>query len=91
MEQVRDGSRFRDIMHQSIYSSVQFEGKQARFSHGYGCRELKRFLGNLKKSYKSDRIKDGRFGAYMQVNIQNDGPVTIIIDSKKDSKSNETE
>ena len=27
-------------------------------------------------------IKTGKFGAYMKVNLENDGPVTIIIDSK---------
>jgi D-tyrosyl-tRNA(Tyr) deacylase len=42
-----------------------------------------KFLTSLKKSYKEDKIKDGKFGAYMQVNIQNDGPVTILLDSKK--------
>ena len=26
-------------------------------------------------------LSDGQFGAYMQVNIQNDGPVTITLDS----------
>ena len=43
-----------------------------------------RFLGMLGTSYKPEKIKDGKFGAYMQVHIQNDGPVTIILDSKKD-------
>ncbi len=28
-------------------------------------------------------VKTGKFGAYMNVNIQNDGPVTINIDTKK--------
>ncbi|MBU2512102.1 D-tyrosyl-tRNA(Tyr) deacylase [bacterium] len=28
-------------------------------------------------------IKGGVFGAYMQVHLQNDGPVTIILDSKE--------
>lgn len=28
-------------------------------------------------------VKTGEFGAYMQVGIQNDGPVTITLDSKK--------
>jgi D-tyrosyl-tRNA(Tyr) deacylase len=28
-------------------------------------------------------VKSGEFGAYMQVEMLNDGPVTIIIDSKK--------
>ena len=49
-----------------------------------------KFLANLKKMYKQDKIKDGRFGAYMQVNIQNDGPVTLLLDSKS-LKSNKTE
>ncbi|XP_078000586.1 uncharacterized protein LOC144453178 [Glandiceps talaboti] len=39
------------------------------------------FLKALRKDYKPDFIKDGKFGAYMQVNIQNDGPVTIQLDS----------
>jgi D-tyrosyl-tRNA(Tyr) deacylase len=28
------------------------------------------------------KIVTGEFGAYMQVNLTNDGPVTIIIDTK---------
>ena len=43
-----------------------------------------RFLQQMRNTYKAEKIKDGQFGAYMQVNIQNDGPVTIIIDSKKE-------
>lgn len=46
-----------------------------------------RFLAKLGAAYKLDKIKDGKFGAYMQVNIQNDGPVTIIIDSRKEQSS----
>lgn len=49
------------------------------------------FLDRLKKAYKPEKVKDGRFGAYMQVDIQNDGPVTILLDSKKDAaKDQET-
>ena len=29
------------------------------------------------------RVQEGRFGADMQVRLCNDGPVTILIDSKK--------
>ncbi|KAG7162489.1 D-aminoacyl-tRNA deacylase-like [Homarus americanus] len=39
------------------------------------------FVARLQTQYKSDRIFDGKFGAMMQVTIQNDGPVTINIDS----------
>ncbi|CAF1184709.1 unnamed protein product [Rotaria sordida] len=39
-------------------------------------------INRLKQEYKSDKIFDGRFGAYMTVTIENDGPVTIMVDSK---------
>ena len=29
------------------------------------------------------RVKTGKFGTYMHVHLSNDGPVTIIVDSKK--------
>jgi len=40
------------------------------------------FLAMVRSNYSGDKIKDGEFGAKMIVNIENDGPVTIIIDSK---------
>ncbi|KQS39267.1 D-aminoacyl-tRNA deacylase isoform X2 [Drosophila erecta] len=39
------------------------------------------FLDQLGQSYNSSKIKDGKFGAYMQVYIENDGPVTINLES----------
>ncbi|XP_033633461.1 D-aminoacyl-tRNA deacylase-like [Asterias rubens] len=39
------------------------------------------FLAILKKDFKPELIKDGKFGAHMQVHIQNDGPVTIMLES----------
>ena len=39
------------------------------------------FLSQLKKSF-SGKIENGVFGANMQVELINDGPVTIILDSK---------
>uniref|UniRef100_H2Z1D1 D-aminoacyl-tRNA deacylase n=1 Tax=Ciona savignyi TaxID=51511 RepID=H2Z1D1_CIOSA len=41
----------------------------------------KDFLEKLRQSYKADKIKDGKFGNHMQVHIQNDGPVTIELNS----------
>ncbi|XP_068135680.1 D-aminoacyl-tRNA deacylase 1 [Hyperolius riggenbachi] len=38
------------------------------------------FLEQMRKAYKPELIKDGKFGAYMQVHIQNDGPVTIQLE-----------
>ncbi|XP_059842284.1 D-aminoacyl-tRNA deacylase 1 isoform X1 [Hypanus sabinus] len=39
------------------------------------------FLQHARKAYRPELIKDGKFGAYMQVHIQNDGPVTIELES----------
>ncbi|CAK9818697.1 D-aminoacyl-tRNA deacylase 1 [Anthophora plagiata] len=39
------------------------------------------FLAELGKNYKPELIKDGKFGAMMEVNIQNSGPVTLEIES----------
>ncbi|XP_055539887.1 D-aminoacyl-tRNA deacylase [Wyeomyia smithii] len=38
-------------------------------------------LQRLGSQYRPDRVKNGRFGAMMQVHIQNDGPVTIELES----------
>ncbi len=40
-----------------------------------------RFIEGLRES--DLKIETGDFGAYMQVHLINDGPVTIMIDSKK--------
>ncbi|KAH9562005.1 hypothetical protein CY35_05G050300 [Sphagnum magellanicum] len=39
------------------------------------------------KAYRPDAVKDGLFGAMMQVHLVNDGPVTMQIDSRKSSAS----
>jgi D-tyrosyl-tRNA(Tyr) deacylase len=39
------------------------------------------FLQMLKSSYEDDKVKDGVFGAMMDVALVNDGPVTIVIES----------
>lgn len=41
------------------------------------------FVEKLRLSYAPEKIKVGRFGAKMAVNITNDGPVTITLDSPK--------
>ncbi len=40
-----------------------------------------KFINDLKK-YTNKEIKTGIFGAYMKINLENDGPVTIFIDTK---------
>ena len=39
------------------------------------------FLSMLRVAYEDEKIKDGKFGAMMDVALVNDGPVTLVIDS----------
>jgi D-tyrosyl-tRNA(Tyr) deacylase len=41
-----------------------------------------KFVKRMKDNLGEEKIKEGIFGAMMEVKIINDGPVTIIIDSK---------
>ncbi|KAL1933809.1 hypothetical protein VTP01DRAFT_7899 [Rhizomucor pusillus] len=42
-----------------------------------------KFLEKMGKAYDPAKIKDGVFGAMMLVDIANDGPVTLQLDSRK--------
>ncbi|XP_038710117.1 D-aminoacyl-tRNA deacylase [Tripterygium wilfordii] len=42
-------------------------------------------VDKFQQSYKTDAIKDGVFGAMMKVNLVNDGPVTMQLDSSQSS------
>eukprot|EP00092_Neocalanus_flemingeri_P042101 GFUD01045890.1.p1 GENE.GFUD01045890.1~~GFUD01045890.1.p1 ORF type:complete len:154 (+),score=62.98 GFUD01045890.1:59-520(+) len=44
------------------------------------------FLEEIKKAYKEDKIKDGVFGANMQVELVNDGPVTLELEAVNQKK-----
>ncbi|KAG9318743.1 D-Tyr tRNAtyr deacylase-like domain-containing protein, partial [Chiua virens] len=41
------------------------------------------FLDKMKELYVPDRIKDGQFGAMMDVSLTNEGPVTFNLDTRK--------
>ncbi|KAE9395380.1 D-tyrosyl-tRNA deacylase [Gymnopus androsaceus JB14] len=41
------------------------------------------FLEQLQRAYKAEKVKDGRFGAMMNVSLTNEGPVTFTLDSRK--------
>lgn len=40
-------------------------------------------LDKMRENYKSEMIKTGVFREYMRVSIVNDGPTTILLDSKR--------
>ncbi len=42
-----------------------------------------KFIERMKNNLGKDKIKTGKFGAMMRIKIINDGPVTILVESKK--------
>ncbi|KAH3848005.1 D-aminoacyl-tRNA deacylase-like [Dreissena polymorpha] len=61
------------------------KGNKPDFHNSMGPDEAPIFYDNfiqlMKQNYSEDKIKNGVFGAMMQVHIQNDGPVTIPLES----------
>lgn len=49
------------------------------------------FLQMLRESYEDDKVFDGKFGAMMDVELINDGPVTLVIDSEPKAKGDDGE
>ena len=45
------------------------------------------FLELLRVGYERDKIKDGAFSEMMDVGLVNDGPVTLVIDSRDGGSS----
>lgn len=41
------------------------------------------FISQMKNNLGEQKVKTGIFGAMMQVSINNDGPVTVIVESKQ--------
>jgi len=61
-----------------------------RLGQSYDSSKIKG--GSLNSSMSQFNIislTDGKFGAYMQVHIENDGPVTINLESPEEKQSNE--
>ena len=44
-----------------------------------------KFIERMKSNLGKDKVKSGVFGAMMMVKIFNDGPVTILVESKDDN------
>lgn len=62
------------------------KGRRPNFMNAMGGNEAKELYEEFIKMLRSNGVKveTGEFGAHMYVDIQNDGPVTILLDSKKE-------
>lgn len=61
------------------------KGRRPNFMEALGGNEAKKLYEDFLKLFDDEEIKveTGIFGADMQVSIENDGPVTLLLDSKK--------
>ena len=61
------------------------KGRRPNFMDAMGPKEAKLLYNDFVNMLKDTglKIETGEFGAHMYVDIQNDGPVTILLDSKK--------
>ncbi|TID31352.1 hypothetical protein CANINC_000063 [Pichia inconspicua] len=70
----------------TLYATIK-KGTKPDFhkaQKGHLANELyESFLAELRKTLGDDKVKDGVFGAMMDVGIVNDGPVTIVYDTKE--------
>lgn len=62
------------------------KGRRPNFMNAEGGEKAEKLYNDFIEMLKetSLKVETGKFGADMKVDIQNDGPVTLIIDSKKD-------
>jgi len=62
------------------------KGKRPDFMKAQGGEEAVKLYNELLEAFKKEvkNVQNGEFGADMQVYIQNDGPVTLLLESKKD-------
>ncbi|MCI9303998.1 D-aminoacyl-tRNA deacylase [Clostridium sp.] len=68
----------------TLYGDVR-KGRRPNFMNALGGEEAKRFYDKFIEMMKETglKIETGIFGADMKVDIKNDGPVTILLDSSK--------
>ena len=62
------------------------KGRRPNFMNAMGGDEAKALYEEFVKMLKESglQVETGEFGAHMNVEIENDGPVTILLDSKKE-------
>jgi D-tyrosyl-tRNA(Tyr) deacylase len=71
----------------TLYGKIYKKGR-LDFHHAMAPDAAKLLYDSVVQEFKSeigaDKVQTGEFGALMSVSITNDGPVTIILDSKEE-------
>ena len=67
-------------------ADVRAAGNKPDFAHAMPPQAAREayasLLARLRSAYRPEAVQDGVFGAMMQVELVNDGPVTIVLDSQ---------
>ena len=66
----------------TLYGDAR-KGRRPNFMNALGGEEAKSFYDKFVEIMKETGVETGIFGADMKVDIKNDGPVTILLDSSK--------
>jgi MAF protein/D-tyrosyl-tRNA(Tyr) deacylase len=71
----------------TLYGDVR-KGRRPSFDRAAPPEEAVPLLDALKRELEASglRVETGRFGAHMEVDLRNDGPVTILLDSEDRSR-----
>ena len=71
----------------TLYGSTR-KGRRPDFTEAAVPGDAERLYGDLVQALRASglRVETGRFGEYMQVELLNDGPVTLMLDSAERSQ-----
>lgn len=74
----------------TLFGSVH-KGNKPDFHLAMGSETARTFfdhiVAEIRKKYPTGKVETGRFGAFMQVSLVNDGPVTLILEKTNSSSS----
>jgi len=82
-QHVKQKAGFRNTLCQSIHAIRYLPDYKLAMKNVQAKEMYNKFLDMLRDGYDQAKIFDGKFGEMMDVGLVNDGPVTLVIDSRE--------